>query len=70
MFVINKAESLFKSQTKEDFNQIILNIIPSGDIVLIESTATKYQIKLKDVIDTENIQNACFYAALIKSKDE
>lgn len=70
MFVINKAESLFKSQTKDDFNQIILNVVPSGDIVLIESTTTKFSIKLKDAIDSDNMQNGCFYAALIKNKDE
>ena len=61
---------LFRSPlqiAKYKSTQNIFDTIKLGDIVLIKSTLSKYNIDIKIIIDHENNQNAYFFAALIKN---
>ena len=65
MFTIEQTQPHQISKYKSTQN--IFDTIKLGDIILIKSTLSKYNIDIKIIIDHENNQNAYFFAALIKN---
>ena len=48
----------------------ILNTVQIGNLLLIQSTLSKYEYEMKFIIDRDKQQNAYFYACLISSDKE
>ena len=64
-----EEQNQYSLQIDSTIIKMILKSIEEGDINLIKSNISKYNLNMKILIDTENQQNAFFYTALIK-KDE
>ena len=72
MFSIEKVENIPKNDQviKVKEMQNILDTIKIGNLLLIQSTLSKYEYEMKFILDRDNHQNAYFYASLIPSDQE
>ena len=65
-----EEQNQYSHQIDTTLIKMILKSIQEGDINLIKSNISKYNLNMKILIDTENQQNAFFYIALIKNDED